>query len=132
MKALCRICALLAPRNAARIQIPIATRKETTAMPPSRSTHTELGSVSPISLAGAKSADGTAAHANPHGMAMASRQTRACAGIEFFRPACRLLSAITHPRFAGGVSGLTGLDRVNDYPRNSKFRPKLRQLARHD
>ena len=31
--------------------------------------------------------------------------------------------------FAGGVSGLTGLDRVNDYPCNSKMRPKLRQLA---
>ena len=68
-----------------------------------------------------KAAEGAAAHANPHGAAMASRQTRACAGIEFFRPACQFLSAITHPRFAGGVSGLTGLDRVNDYPCNSKM-----------
>ena len=48
MNALRRNCALLAPRNAVSIQIPIATRKEMTAIPPSRSSHTRLGSNSPI------------------------------------------------------------------------------------
>src|SRR5215204_5457627 len=129
MNALRRNCALLALRNAVRIQIPIATRKETAAIPPSRNSHTELELSSPIWPAGTKPAEGAAAHASPHGAAVASRQTRACTGIEFFRSACRFLSAITHPRFADAVSGLTGLDRVNDCPYNSKMRPKLRQLA---
>ncbi len=48
MNALRRNLALLAPRNADRIQIPIATRKETTAMPPSSSSQTRLGSSAPI------------------------------------------------------------------------------------
>ena len=44
MNALRRNCALLAPRIAASIQIPIANRKETAAIPPSRSSQTRLKS----------------------------------------------------------------------------------------
>jgi hypothetical protein len=32
---------------------------------------------------------------------VATRHTRACAGIEFFPLACQFLSAIIHPRISG-------------------------------
>src|SRR5262245_18407703 len=127
MNSLRRNFSCLAPLKAASAQIPIAVRNEATTMPPIRSCQTRLASDSPMA-SGAKPPDRGAAHAVAHGAAVASRQTRDRAGIELFRPASQFLSAITHPTFTGGVSGLTGLDRVNTYPRICGMWHKLRQL----
>jgi len=72
------------PAHAANIQVPIATRKETTAISPKQELPDQIGiEFADIARRG-KPAEGAAAQASPHGPAMASRQTRACTGIEFF------------------------------------------------
>jgi hypothetical protein len=57
-----------------------------------------------------------AAKTRPGDAALPSRQAKAVAGITPLPPACQILPTIEHPRFTGGLSGFTGLNRVNAYP----------------
>ena len=102
------ICACLALRSADNTQSPSAARKETTAMPPISNSQIMVG-IERADIARRRKAAGLrCAHADPHGAAMATRHTRASAGIEFLPPACQFLSAITHPRICGRSVWLDG------------------------